>query len=109
MAMDDVRAYGDIHGLSPEAFEALRPLIPFPQVKYVGRVLSVDHEGIYIDVEPFIEKVIELMDEDGWGGIDFIDHVEWEVTRYVLKKGSVMVRKVNPDNVLDPLLNEIGS
>ncbi len=109
MAMDDVRTYGDIMGISPEAYEKLKPHIPFPQVKYANGKLSVDHEGVYIDVEPFIEKVVELMDENGWGGVDFIDHVEWEVTRYVLRKGSVRIKKVKPDNVLEPLLNEIGS
>ena len=106
--MDDVRTYGDITGISPEAFEALKPHIPFPQVKYAGGKLSVDHEGQYIDVEPFIEKVLAVMDEDGWGGVDFIDHVEWEVTRYVIRNGAVTIKKVRPDNVLEPLLNEIG-
>lgn len=109
MSRDDVRTYGDFTGISPEAFEALRPICPFPQVRYAAGKLSVDHEGAYIDVEPFLDKVMEVLAPGGWGGIDFIDHVEWEVTRYIIRDGTVTVKKVRPDNVLEPLLNEIGS
>lgn len=109
MSRDDVRTYGDFTGISAEAFEALRPHIPFPQVRHAGDKLSVDHEGTYIDVEPFLEKVVAAMAPGGWGGLDFIDHVDWEVTRYIIRDGRITVKKVRPDHVLEPLLSEIGS
>ncbi|MEF2145293.1 MAG: hypothetical protein V3573_07605 [Desulfovibrionaceae bacterium] len=84
---DDVRAYGDIHGLSPEAFEQIKHSIPFPQVRYENRALHVDHEGTYIDVEGFLETVVQLLDEDGWGEVDYLDHLGQELIRYRLRKG----------------------
>lgn len=98
---DDVRAYGDVKGLSPEAFEKIKDSIPFEQVHYENRMLRVDHEGKFIDVESFVEDICELMDDDGWGAIDYIDHVEWEVTRYQLGKGGFTTKRFKPDNVLD--------
>lgn len=107
--MDDVRVYGDVHGLSPEGFERLRGDIPFDQVEYRDRVLRVDHEGMYIDVEDFIEAVRREMDPDGWAHVDFIDHVDWVVHRYVISKEGVQVKNVAPDAVLEAGKDEYGA
>ncbi len=87
---DDVRCYGDIHGFGPKAYAAIKDSIPFPQVKYdaAGRKLHLDHEGKYIWIEDFLDQLCELMDENGWGEVDFIDHQDLIFTRYSLKKGS---------------------
>ncbi|MGE4506707.1 MAG: hypothetical protein AB7D51_15270 [Desulfovibrionaceae bacterium] len=86
---DDVRAYGDIHGLGPEAFEKIKDSIPFPQVEYdaTARTLHVDHEGKFIWIEDFLDQVCAMLDEDGWGEVDFLDHTELVLTRHSLKPG----------------------
>ncbi len=99
--MEAVRVYADIHGLSPEAFEEIRPSLPFDQVVYKDRVLAVDFEGHYIDVEPFLEDVARLLDEDGWGKLDYIDQIDYALTRYVIKKGEWKAKDVLVDNVLE--------
>jgi len=99
--MEAVRVYADIHGLSPEAFEEIRRFMPFDQVVYKDRILNVDFEGHYIDVEPFLEAVARLLDENGWGKLDYIDQIDYALTRYVIKKGEWKAKEVLVDNVLE--------
>ncbi|MDR3640601.1 MAG: hypothetical protein P4L39_04705 [Humidesulfovibrio sp.] len=99
--MEAVRVYADVHGLSPEAFEEIRRFMPFDQVVYKDRLLNVDFEGHYIDVEPFLDAVARLMDDDGWGKLDYIDQIDYALTRYVIKKGEWKAKKVLVDNVLE--------
>lgn len=103
--MEDVRIYADFHGLSPEKFELVKDAIPFDQVEYKDNVLRVDHEGVYIDVEPFLETMAR---EHGQGALEFIDHVEWEVTRYVIKDGVITSKTMKVDNVLDAHMRDHG-
>jgi len=99
--MEAVRVYADVHGLSPEAFEEIRRFMPFDQVVYKDRILNVDFEGHYIDVEPFLEAVARLLDENGWGKLDYIDQIDYALTRYVIKKGEWKAKEVLVDNVLE--------
>lgn len=99
--MEAVRVYADIQGLSPEAFEEIRQSMPFDQVVYKDRTLGVDFEGHYIDVEPFLNDVARLLDEDGWGKLDYIDQIDYALTRYVIKKGEVRAVNVMLDNVME--------
>ncbi|WP_022660730.1 hypothetical protein [Paucidesulfovibrio longus] len=84
---DDVRSYGDITGISPENYEKIKDSIPYPQVRYADGKLHLDHEGKYIDVEGFLDELVQLMDEDGWGEVDFLDHLGQEMVRYRLRRG----------------------
>jgi hypothetical protein len=99
--MEAVRVYADIHGLSPEAFEEIRHSMPFDQVVYKDRVLAVDFEGQYIDVEPFLDDMARLLDDDGWGKLDYIDQIDYALTRYVIKKGGWTAKSVMVDNVME--------
>lgn len=105
---DDVRVYGDFHRLPPVAYEQIRDAIPFDQVDYADGVLRVDHEGKFLDVDEFLETILELLPEDGWGALEYIDHVEWEVTRYTLKNGELKSTTLPADNVLDAHMREHG-
>lgn len=106
--MEDVRVYGDFHGLTPEAYEELKDWIPFDQVEYDGYVLRVDHEGVFLDIDDFVERVTKLLGDEGKGALEYIDHIEWEVTRYVIEKGEVRTKLVKVDNVLDAHMRDHG-
>lgn len=106
--MEAVRVYADIHGLSPEAYEEIRQSMPFDQAVYKDRVLNVDFEGHYIDVEPFLADVARLMDDNGWGKLDFIDQIDYALTRYVIKKGEWKAKDVLVDNVVEKVHQESG-
>ena len=102
---DDVRTYCDIQGLSKEGYEKVKDYIPFDQVVYEEPILRCDYEGIFIDVEDFLDRIIEVMDDDGWGKLDFIDHLEFKMTRYTIKKGSYEEKVMDRDSVLDPMMD----
>ncbi|GAB7023536.1 hypothetical protein [Salidesulfovibrio brasiliensis] len=106
--MEDVRIYGDFHGLTPEKFEMIKDEIPLDQVDYEDNVLRIDHEGVYIDMDDFIERMAEVLGDEGRGAVEFIDHVEWEVTRYTIEKGRISSKKVKVDNVLDAHMRDHG-
>ena len=106
--MEDVRVYGDFHRISPEIFEQLKDSIPFDQVEYDGDVLRVDHEGVYLMIDDFIEMVRDLLPEKGYGHVEYIDHLEWVVTRYTITPGKIEEQRVPIDNVLDAHMREHG-
>lgn len=106
--MEAVRVYADIHGLSPEAWAEIRASMPFDQSVYKDRNLAVDFEGPYIDVEPFLNDVARLMDADGWGKLDYIDQIDYALTRYVIKKGEWKAKDVLVDNVVEKVHQESG-
>jgi len=106
--MEDIRVYGDFHRVSPEMFEKIKGLCPFEQVNYDGDVLRVDHEGRYILIDDFIEAVRDNLPENGYGHVEFIDQLEWTVTRYTITPGRIEEKLVRVDNVLDAHQRENG-
>lgn len=106
--MDDVRVYGDFHRITPEVFDKIKDSIPFDDVDYDGDILRLDHEGSYLMIDDFIESISELLPENGYGHVEYIDNLEWEVTRYTIKPGKVEEKKVKVDNVLDAHMRDHG-
>jgi len=106
--MDDVRVYGDFHRITPEIYEKLKDSIPFDQVEYDGDVLRVDHEGVYLMIDDFIEMVRDLLPENGYGHVEYIDHLDWVVTRYSIKPGKIEEKRIAVDNVLDAHMRDHG-
>ncbi|OIQ51082.1 hypothetical protein BerOc1_03027 [Pseudodesulfovibrio hydrargyri] len=106
--MEDVRVYGDFHRIKPEIWDKIKDLCPFEQVDYDGDVLRVDHEGHYILIDDFIEAVRDLLPENGYGHVEFIDQLEWTVTRYTIKPGRIEEKLVRVDNVVDAHQRENG-
>lgn len=106
--MEDVRVYGDVHGLSEQDFNELKLELPFNKVVYKENVLNVDYEGHYIDIDDFLEEMVKRLPANGWAKVDFIDHVEWQLIRYEIENGKLTSRIVNVDAVLEPTKNEAG-
>ena len=106
--MDAVRIYGDFHRVSPEMYERIKDAIPLEQVEYDGDVLRIDHEGHYIIMDDFMELMADELPEDGYGHVEFIDQLEWEVSRFTIKPGKVEEKKVKVDNVLDAHMRDHG-
>jgi hypothetical protein len=105
---EDVRVYGDFHRISPDIYEQLKGAIPFDQVEYDGDVLRVDHEGPYLYIDDFLELIRDLLPENGYGHVEYIDEVDWEVTRYTIKPGDIQSKVVKIDNVVDAHQKEHG-
>lgn len=106
--MEDVRVYGDFHRISPELFERIRDSIPFDQVEYDGDVLRLDHEGVYLMIDDFLELIRDSLPEGGYGHVEYIDNLEWVVTRYTITPGRIEEKRVLVDNVLDAHMRDHG-
>ncbi len=106
--MEDVRVYGDFHRISPKIYKQIKDSIPFDQVEYDGDVLRVDHEGVYLMIDDFIELIRDVLPEGGYGHVEFIDHLDWEVIRYTITPGKIESKKVKVDNVLDAHMRDHG-
>ncbi len=99
-----VQIYGDFFGISPDAYKLLQEKLPFADVSFSGNSLHVGHEGSFLLVDEILSDISKLMNDKGDGKLDVIDKQEWTLTRYHVKKDSVIEKKINIDNVLDPML-----
>ena len=106
--MDDVRVYADFHRITPEVFEKIKDSLPFDQVEYDGDVLRLDHEGVYLMVDDFLETMKDLLPEGGYGHLEYIDHLDWVVTRYTITPGKIEQKRIPVDNVLDAHMRDHG-
>ncbi len=106
---EHVRVYGDFHRITPEIYEQIKDSIPFDQVEYDGNdVLRVDHEGKYLYIDDFIETISDLLPEGGYGHVEYIDQLEWEVNRITITPGKIEEKLVKVDNVVDAHQREHG-
>jgi hypothetical protein len=106
--MEAVRVYGDFHRIAPEVFELIKDIIPFDQVEYDGDVLRVDHEGHYLMIDDFMEAIRDNLPEGGYGHVEYIDQLDWVVTRYTITPGKIEEKLVRVDNVVDAHQREHG-
>ncbi len=95
------RIYGTVRGIPEGKAARLKAELPFEGVSYTNGVLDIDHEGVWVDVETALDLIVHCMGEDGRGGVDVIDNLEWQITRYTLKQGGYSSRTMDLDNVLD--------
>lgn len=106
--MEAVRVYGDVQGLSQKDFDEMKDKIPFNKIVYKNELLNVDYEGHYIDIDDFLEELVKRLPETAWAKVDFIDHLDWKMTRHEIIEGKLSSREINIDAVLEPTKNEAG-
>lgn len=97
----DLRVYGEVRGLSEAAWKALAPECPFADVRYADGLLEIEHEGGWVDGEPFLEALVAALDPDGDGHVDLIDNEAWTITRCVLGPGKRACQTFGLDDVLE--------
>ncbi|EPR42673.1 hypothetical protein dsx2_2590 [Desulfovibrio sp. X2] len=95
------RIYGTVKGIPAEALARLRAELPFDSVGYTNGLLDIDHEGPWVDVDAALDLLVAVMEEGGWGGLDVIDNLEWQITRYTLRPGGYSSKSFDLDNVMD--------
>jgi hypothetical protein len=100
----DVRIYGELRGLTPEAWDRLRGDLPlFAEASLAGTTATIEHEGYTIDledVEAFLNAAVPLC---SGGHLDYIDNRAWTMARYVIEDGRLRSRKVGLNAVLEGL------
>ena len=97
-----IRIYGEVTGLKPEASQKLADSLPFDHTEPRDSSLYIEHEGLlYDDLEDCIQSITELLEKDGFGHIDFIDNEAWKMIRYSLSADKIKAEHINVDDYLD--------
>lgn len=102
----DMRIYGEVRGLPAAAWERLAPECPFETAAYADGVLSIEHEGRWADVDPFMDDVAAALGPGGEGHLDVIDNDAWTITRYVLSPGRCRSQVFGINDVLENTKSE---
>ncbi|MEA4836461.1 MAG: hypothetical protein VB133_15225 [Anaeromusa sp.] len=102
----DLRVYGEVRGLPPEAWAALAPDCPFEDVAYADGELAFEYEGRFLDADSFLEALCEALSPGGGGHADVIDNDAWTITRYALAPGKCDSQTFGIDDVLENTKNE---
>jgi hypothetical protein len=102
----DMRIYGEVRGISNAAWAELAPDCPFAEAVYEGGVLTIEHEGRWVDADAFMESVAAALAPGGEGHLDVIDNEAWTITRYQLAPGKCASHLFNIDDVLENTKSE---
>ena len=97
----DLRAYGEVRGLSGAAWAGLAPDCPFEGATHHAGVLAIEHEGHWVDAEPFLDALVAVLGPDGEGHLDLIDNEAWTITRCRLGPGKWQGQTFNINDVLE--------
>jgi hypothetical protein len=95
------RVYGEVRGLSPEAWTRLAPACPLESAVYRDGVLEFEHEGGWVDADGFLEALAQALSPGGEGHADVIDNDAWTISRYVLAPGRASSETFGLDDVLE--------
>lgn len=101
-----MRVYGEIRGLSPEAWARLARACPFDEAAYGGGTLEIQHEGSFVDATGFMEALAAALGPEAEGHLDVIDNDDWTITRHVVQGGKWRFQTFGIDDVLENTKNE---
>ena len=102
----DLRVYGEVRGLSEAAWAGLAGECPFETAVYADGVLSLEHEGRWVDAEGFLDALAAVVGPKGEGHCDVIDNDAWTITRYGLAPGKCTSQTFGIDDVLENTKSE---
>ncbi|HDQ41653.1 MAG TPA: hypothetical protein ENN39_11595 [Desulfonatronum sp.] len=100
-----LRIYGEVHGLDPDKRDVLSGLPETIFHIHPDRI-EVEYEGSWLDIDHYLDVLAAALSEHGQGHVDYLDHDNWEIRRYRLQPGTWTCKRIDPDNVLEPLLKE---
>lgn len=95
------RVYGHLVGLGPDQLEACCYILANYECIVAGDVLDFVHEGEFINIDSDLEALLTVLDAKTRGIVDIINHVDWEMFRCTLDKGTWTKTKIALDNALD--------
>ncbi|NJB67192.1 hypothetical protein GGQ74_000832 [Desulfobaculum xiamenense] len=93
-----VKIFGTFNGISPEAYEELRPELTFDEVEYANGTVTIAHDGYHPGAELLVIRVMECMREGAESGLDILDHDENTIIRYAIEHDGFRTRVINMDD-----------
>ncbi len=96
-----IRFYGQLRNIPQENLGAIRELFRDFELFEQENALDFEYEGVYIDHEPYLEQIQDILGQNANGQADMIDLIEWKMFRYVISEGSVTEHKIRINDVLE--------
>ncbi len=100
-----LRIYGEIHGIDPAKRDSILTVNQGVFQLLEDRI-EVEYEGFWLEIEHDLDVLVAALAEHGNGHVDYLDHDNWEIRRYQLQPGKWTCKRIDPNNVLEPLLKE---
>lgn len=100
-----VKIFGTFNGIAPDAFERLKPHMPFDEVEYSGTTVEIAHDGAFHAIEDLVLVVMDNMTSGHESGLDVIDHDANMLTRYAIEADGFRCREMNMDDVVQAYPN----
>ncbi len=100
-----LRIYGEIRGIDPAKRDVLSA-VKASVFHFAGDRINVEYEGAWLDIEQDLDVIVASLAENGHGHVDYLDHDHWEILRYQLTPGEWTCKRIDLDNILEPLLKE---
>ena len=97
----DLRVYGEVRGLTEAAWASLAVECPFETADYAAGVLTLEHEGRWVDAAEFLEALAGGTGAGGAGHCDVIDNEAWTITRFVLADGKWSSQTFGINDILE--------
>jgi hypothetical protein len=96
-----IRFYGQLRNIPAETLFQIRNLFVDFEIYEQQNALDFEYEGVYIDREPYLEEIQAILGDRANGQADFIDLVEWQMFRYVIREGTITENKIPLNEVLE--------
>jgi hypothetical protein len=96
-----IRFYGQLRNIPAETLFQIRNLFVDFELYEQQNALDFEYEGVYIDREPYLEEIQAILGDRANGQADFIDLVEWQMFRYVIREGTITENKIPLNEVLE--------
>jgi hypothetical protein len=103
---ENYRLYGSIKGLRDEDAKRLVAELPLDEVKFADDELDFEHEGPFVDMDTVLELIASVLNPGTEGRFDYIDNLEWVLTRYTASGTSLTSKRVDLNDALDKYIYE---
>ncbi len=100
-----LRIYGEIRGMDPARHDSIHAVNQEVFHLLEDRI-EVEYEGSWLEIDHDLDVLVAALAEHGNGHVDYLDHDNWEIRRYQLQPGTWTCKRIDPNNVLEPLLKE---
>jgi hypothetical protein len=100
MGYDEIRVYGRLENLSPDAAD-LEDDFEFTEFAYDDGELDLEYEGNFFYLDDFIDRLEPCLTSHSKGRVDYIDQHAFRMTRFKVEAGQLQRLEVDLNNVLE--------
>ncbi len=96
-----IRFYGQLRNIPADSLPSIHNLFREFELFDQENALDFEYEGVYIDHEPYLEQIQDILGDTANGQVDLIDLIEWKMFRYVIRQGTITEHDIPLNEVLE--------